>query len=157
MAKKRKSPMDCALKFLAYRMRSESEMIRHLEKKNFSSQEIEQTISKLKQYGYINDENFASEYIRSKSGSVGKRYIQNAMYKFGIDQQTAQNKIKDEYPNHMEQAACDKLFSKLAQKHGTDRKGLAKIQRSLLGKGFSYDAINTSFERYRMDSETYER
>ena len=156
MAEKPKTPMDCALEFLAYRMRSESEMIMHLKKKKFSDEEIEKTITRLKEYGYINDENFTSEYIMSKSGAVGKRYMLNAMYKFGIDKETAKNKIEVEYPKELEQTACDKLFIKLAEKYGTDKKGLAKVQRSLLAKGFSYDAISASYERYRTDSELYE-
>ncbi|MFR4008174.1 MAG: hypothetical protein ACLT0Y_01820 [Christensenellales bacterium] len=52
--------MDAALTYLGTRMRSEREMLTYLKKKN-TPDEINQTMERLKGYGYIDDLAFAKE------------------------------------------------------------------------------------------------
>ena len=145
----RQSAFDAALKYLTYRMRSESEVRKKLDEKGYEPQEIDETVEKLKQYKYIDDEAFALELMRSKTAArpIGKRKLKGHFYKAGISDEHAQIAM-DAYSPESEQAACDAQFDKLAAQKGTDRAGLAKIQRALLSRGFGYEQINSSMRRY---------
>ena len=61
--RKKKLCMDAALTYLGTRMRSEREMLTYLKKKEYTPDEINQTMERLKGYGYIDDLAFAKELI----------------------------------------------------------------------------------------------
>lgn len=144
------SAFDCALQYLGARMRSEQEIIRYLEKKKYSETEIEGALEKLRMYRYVDDGMFARELVRSKTSlrPMGRRALEQAMYRYGVDKQAVQEGL-DTYTPEQEQEACDMLFEKLAQKNGMERTGMAKTQRTLLSRGFSYDNIRMSAQRYK--------
>lgn len=60
--KTKKDPLNIALRFLKFRARSEWEIEVKLKERGFSQEEISDTISKLKENGFIDDEKFAYLY-----------------------------------------------------------------------------------------------
>jgi regulatory protein len=137
-----KTCMDAALSFLSARMRSTREMRSHLVSRGYEQLQIEQTLSRLHELGYIDDAQFAGEFVRAKTTArpIGKRVLEQALKSKGIDRETVDASL-EAYTPQEEQRACNQLFEKLANKHGTGQDGFAKIQRALLYRGFSYDAI----------------
>ncbi len=146
--KKKKLCMDAALTYLGTRMRSEYEMRSYLQKKQYREDEIEQTIERLKGYGYIDDLAFAKEMIRCKTAirPMGKRALHYALYKAGVDKDTIEEGLAA-YPDKAEQEACDVLCEKLMLKNGTDRQGLAKTQRALAARGFGYEMVSKEMQK----------
>jgi regulatory protein len=59
-----KNLFKIALRLLHYKPRTEGEMEHLLLKRNFTSEQIEQIIKKLKDYGYLDDRKFAYEKCR---------------------------------------------------------------------------------------------
>ena len=80
--RKKKLCMDVALTYLGTRMRSEREMLTYLKKKEYTPDEINQTMERLKGYGYIDDLAFAKELIRCKTAlrPMGRRALQQALH-----------------------------------------------------------------------------
>lgn len=151
MAKsKQKSCMDAALTYLTARMRSAQEMQRYLQKRAYPQEEIDAVMQRLEELELIDDAAFARELVRNRTAlrPTGRRALSQALYRAGIDRQTAQAGL-DTYSREDEQQACETLFGKLVEKHGTDARALAKIQRALLGKGFSYEAVYQAAQRYK--------
>ena len=146
--RKKKLCMDAALTYLGTRMRSESEMRMYLKKKEYREDEIDQTIERLKGYRYIDDLAFAKEMVRCKTAlrPMGKRALWHALYKAGLDKQIIEKSLLD-YPDEQEQKACDALCEKLMQKNGMDRQGLAKTQRALAARGFSYEMVSQAMQK----------
>jgi regulatory protein len=66
-----------ALHFLSFRNRSVNEIEMHLAKKGFFENDIIQVIDCLKSRGYLDDENFAKEWVESRSASKprGRRLL----------------------------------------------------------------------------------
>ena len=151
--RKKRSAMDCALHYLGYRMRSQKEMRDHLQSKRYEPEEIDQAMTRLQELGLLDDAQFAVELVQSKSkGRVGQRKLKQALYRAGIAEDEQLSALAT-YPVEQEQTACDELFAKLAQNHGTDMKGLAKIQRALLSRGFGYDLIRQSARRFEQGED----
>ena len=70
--KKKKLCMDAALTYLGTRMRSEYEMRSYLQKKQYREDEIEQTIERLKGYGYIDNNRYNRDLYLDEKTSSGK-------------------------------------------------------------------------------------
>lgn len=151
LAKRRQtSCMDAALTYLTMRMRSAHEMQTYLKKREYPQDEIDAVMQRLRELELIDDEAFARELVRNKTAlrPTGRRALSQALYRAGIDRDTAQVGLET-YSREDEQQACEALFEKLVEKNGTEPKALAKIQRSLIGKGFAYDAVYQAAQRYK--------
>ena len=59
------SAFDVAANYIAFKDRTENEVYNKLKEKGYCSQEIDDAIQKLLEYGYVNDERYALSYIRS--------------------------------------------------------------------------------------------
>ena len=153
--KKQISAFDCALNFLSYRMRTEKEILGHLQKKEYPEPEIQQAIEKLKEYRYLDDAAFAQEYLRSKVSQkhLGRRALKQGMYQVGVPEEEIEAALAG-YTKEAEQQSCEFLCQKLVRRHGADDpKSIAKIQRALLGKGFGYDEIKAAILRCTQETE----
>ena len=77
------------LKYLNIKLRSELEVINYLKKKEFSKEEINDSISLLKTQGYINDDLFMECYINDQYNLTnnGLFKIKNNLIKLGIKEE----------------------------------------------------------------------
>ncbi len=140
--KEQKTCLDAALGYLAPRMRSAYEMQNYLNRRGYTQDDIHTAMHRLCELGFIDDVQFADELVRCKTAMrpVGRRWLRRTLKQKGIEEENIENGLS-RYTQQDEQQACDEMFRKLAQKHGTDRAGLVKIQRALLYRGFEYDMI----------------
>ena len=61
-----KKSRSAAYRYLSYRARSYSETQEHLKQKDYPTSIVNQTLSYLVEYGYLNDEKFALDWGRSR-------------------------------------------------------------------------------------------
>ncbi|MEK7504273.1 MAG: regulatory protein RecX [Patescibacteria group bacterium] len=124
--KSKKSPLESAFHFLSFRSRSEKEMRDYLQKKEFS--QIDETIEKLKNLDFINDNKFTQEFIesRSKNKPKGKKALMIELARKGI---------KIENIEIDEKELATKAISRKSFK------SKEQMQRFLYSRGFSWDTI----------------
>lgn len=81
-----RSCYEAALHLLKYRGQSEVEMRRKLKERSYGADEIEETISKLKHYGYVDDESLAEDVFRAfrSRRCYGNTYILQKMKARGL-------------------------------------------------------------------------
>ncbi len=146
----KEDPRDAALRKLSFRARTEKEIRDFLAEKEFTEEEIEDTVSFLKEYDYLNDERYCRQYyIYSRSkGKALYRIIQELKQK-GISSSVSKNVIDDmendaEYEGKLvdDREAALKVGLKMtrAQKNENkpiDEKFLAKVGRRLMSLGYS--------------------
>ena len=144
-----KTCMDAALGYLTARMRSEWEMRGYLSRRGYDPDAIEDTLARLCALGYIDDGAMAAEYVRARTATrpTGRHALQRKLEQKGIGKQHIEHSLSA-YTFADEQEACDTMFCSLARKHALDRAGLAKIQRALLYRGFDFDMIHHSQQRF---------
>lgn len=82
----RKKAMELSLRYLGYRARSEKEMEVYLRGKGFEDPTIEDCLSRLESYGYVDDLAFARSWVKSrlKSKHSGRALIRNELLQKGI-------------------------------------------------------------------------
>lgn len=95
-----KDPLDMALKKIAFRMRTEKELKIILGENLFTDEEIERTIATLKDYGYINNEEYVKSYYRGhKVKGKSDFRILNELSERGIDKEVSRqivNQLREE-------------------------------------------------------------
>lgn len=126
-----------AISKLEVRMRSRAEIVKTLKDRGFLPQVIDATIEKLEQYGYLNDEAFARELVRSYP-SLGSRAIAQKLAQKGvsakiIDQLLAEINVEDE------EKTAQKVAQKFVKTRSNDKNLRQKLFRHLCSKGFSFE------------------
>lgn len=91
---KKKSAIDVATGRLSSRMRTECEVRRYLQQREYSQEEIQEAVMELKDYGYLNDAHYCGEYYRyaKTKGKADRRILQELIQK-GVSAETAKNAI----------------------------------------------------------------
>ena len=133
-----------ALNLLSKSVKTEKEIIAKLKKRGYVSEIIDKVIFKLKDYGYVNDEEFAEKYINSYSKNKGKRLLKNELKLKGVSDAIIEDKFLS-VENELETAI--KIAEKYVKNKPTDIKTKQKCYKYLLSKGFSYDDSKTATDK----------
>ncbi len=134
-----------AYNYLAYRQRSRKEIERKLKTKKISVKVTEKVIKWLEDLKYINDEEFAKHFIESKvqRKPIGRRMVERKLFQSGIEKETIQKAVTENYTPEMELEKADELIEKyikkLRYKDEFDKKN--KCFKYLAGRGFEFDIV----------------
>src|SRR3989344_989940 len=132
MAAISKDPKYIAQDILSRRDNSEWELRQKLAKKGIPGQEIEATITWLKQKKYLDDEVFAQKYIESilRTKAVGKRYLAHKLKAKRIASEvidtTLQELVGEEVEKELAQKAA-KSWQKSHPKYAQDKMRLSRF------------------------------
>ena len=134
-----------AYRFLNYKPRSEKEVITKLKEKKISQKSINDIIRSLKSLNYLDDRQYAKMYIEEKllRKPEGRRLLEIKLNRKGLDKETVQN-IMDE--NYSEETEIKKIVDLLIKyekkvKAKTFPEKKQKCYRFLISKGFGYDLV----------------
>ncbi len=137
----RKRALDAALRLLAYRPRSESEIRTRLLRRGLPSDVIGAVIEKLRGYGYVDDAAFAQFWVESRSGGSprGRRLLQRELRGKGVDQDTVAGATAE---LSEEDAARRAALKKVRGLQGLDYQQFrTRLAGYLARRGFGYDVI----------------
>ena len=136
--------LNYALNLLSKSVKTEKEIITKLKKRGYVSEIIDNVIFKLKDYGYVNDEEFAEKYINSYSKNKGKRLLKSELKLKGVSDAIIEDKFLS-VENELETAI--KIAEKYVKNKPVDIKTKQKCYKYLLSKGFSYDDSKTAVDK----------
>jgi regulatory protein len=136
-----------ALRQLARRMRTEYEIREGLTRKGFDDEAVDSVIKRLHQDRYLDDGEFASQWVRSRSASryYGSRKLADELRKKGVAPHLARQALDEHLPLQREEELAGIAARRRAARirsEGPKRK--ATLYRYLVGKGFSPGAIWTA-------------
>ncbi len=134
---------ESALRLVSYRARSETEIRQRLSRKDFSAQAIDAAIAKMRDWGYINDQEFARQWVASRESHRPRstRLMKRELASKGVDASTADRAV-DEADIDDFRVALD-----LARKWmpRIDREDAQTKRRRLSGylqrRGFGWDVV----------------
>ncbi len=136
-----------ALKYIDYKMRSISEVKKHLGKDIKDSSVINKIIDKLKSNGYLNDDFYAKTYINEKIDFdlVGPRYIREKLILKGIHYDI----IYANLINYKEEKQFEKVFELIKKETKYNikkpyKKAYISLKQKLVNKGFNLGVIESS-------------
>lgn len=134
--------LDAAAMMLNTRSYSAAELIKKLKDRGYPEESIEVAIERLKEYGYLNDSEYAKSWARRMNAS-GKapRRIEYELEKKGIDKEIAKEAAAEYKENSKESAL------KIAEKYKIEtEKDLNRLGRKLASLGYEpsliYDILN---------------
>lgn len=147
------SAFDRALSYLEKNIKTEKGIRDYLKQKGFLDETIDKTVEKLVEYGYINDEIYAENYIRTYSNKKGKKLLAFELAMKGVDKQIINEKLDELLEVEDEISSCRELLKKYLKNKAIDLKTKQKAYAHLASKGFSNDAINKAIREVLCELE----
>ncbi len=143
---------QAALYILTRRSHSEYELRKKLYHKEYTVAEVDQTVLRLLEYGYLNDMNFANTLFANylKMGKYSLHTIISKLKQHGVPDTIIQT-VKNSYNSQDEWQSALKLVVKRFKV--LDETNREKIYRFLGTRGFSASVIHKVFEKMK-DLET---
>jgi regulatory protein len=138
-----------ALRFLSRRQRTEKEVRDKLREKEFADEEIQQTIENLRGLGFLNDEEFARNYIRHQLTlrPKGALALKQRLLLLGVKKDTVETVLHEIFQETgQEDAALDaarKFLRKSRTPTDDPRRTKQKLAAFLSRRGFTWDVIST--------------
>lgn len=133
-----------AMNLLQKRTYTEKQLRDKLKEGFYSEEIIEDTISYVKSFHYVDDEQYALDYLTYHEGSKSMRQMEMDLYKKGISKETYRQALVLWEENGGKQDEQEMIRSLLEKKHYSadwDLKNKQKLYGFLLRKGYSPDAI----------------
>src|SRR5712692_1269432 len=137
-------PYEVAVRYLAGRPHTVSEIHRHLRSKRFDAVAIDQAIDQLRAQRYVDDEAFARWWVeqRERFKPRGDRALKSELLGKGVSRDVVDVVLGERAPNaDVEQAkrALSRPLTRWATLPPAERK--RKIHTYLAARGFSYSTI----------------
>lgn len=145
LLEEKKAAKNRALRFLAYRARSEKEVIDKLAQIGYDEKIIAWVVSELKRLGFINDEEFARSFCNSKmiGKPVGEKLLCHQLREKGINEEIVEKVLEETYSEKDQvKIAKDLVQRKNQQYKNLDwRKRRKRISNFLFRRGFGWEVI----------------
>jgi regulatory protein len=130
-----------AVDLVSRRLRSEREIRDYAFRKQWTKENVEKVVERLYERGYLNDEKFAENFVRSRANlrNYSARKMKLELRKKGIESNIIE-KVLAETDEYDEQTALKNLIAKKRGHYDDQQKLVAYLAR----QGFSYDAIKSA-------------
>jgi|AntRauTorcE11897_2_1112592.scaffolds.fasta_scaffold00019_104 regulatory protein len=134
------------LNLISKREKTSHQVNTYLKDKGYTQKTIDYVVNKLKEYGYINDEKFAQNFMNAQANTKGIRKIKQQLMLKGIDDKI----IKQILANMPEQSSqIENLTNKYMNNKENNQKNRSKLYAYLLRRGFTYDQIEPYINNYK--------
>jgi regulatory protein len=143
----RQKTFDRAVNLLAFKPRSIAELRERLLEKEWTTAEIvESVLDKLKEYNYLNDEQFAKSVAASqiRQKPIGRRVLKQKLALKKLDKETVEAALETAFEETPEDEIIDRAIEKRIRIKGIPetREDSKKFYDYLLRQGFSYDLVS---------------
>lgn len=140
-----------ALRTIERSYKTESEIKKKLEEKEFSEETINKTIKFLLEYNFINDYEYTKMYIKDRLINQGKNKIKYSLIRKGINSNIIDDVFfeLDTKDSEMEKAyeLGLKKYNSLVKRESDKIKLKNKVIRYLLGRGYSYGIVKDIYNK----------
>lgn len=146
---------ECALALLEFRDRTERELRQKLKEREYSAEEINETVLFLKEYRYLDDEAYADRYIRSCAARKSRRQIRADLERKGVSREIIDLQLQEKTVD--EDSQIRKLLKKKGYVPGKrlEPAEYRRIMGALGRRGFSGEAIRKAMESMREELEEF--
>lgn len=164
-----------ALRYVAARMRTEGQVEDYLKRKEFSDEDIKESLVMLREYGYVDDLNYCISYYKEAcQKGKSRRLIEQELIKKKVEKDVIKNALDDflsddnpDYKDIMEEVLTEKkrastVAGKMIRNHldngkTIDRKFVEKVGRRLTALGYSGEVIYAITGILRNKAKTIEK
>ncbi|MCM1194887.1 MAG: RecX family transcriptional regulator [Firmicutes bacterium] len=140
-----------AVNYISRSMKTRSKTKEYLMGKGYSEEVADNVVDRLSELNYLNDETYARLYVEQNSVTKGERRIKQELRQKGVPQQIAEQFCAVDADASLRNA--ERLAEKYMRNRPRDLKTLQKLQRYLLGRGYSFDTVNGVLRGYNADDD----
>lgn len=133
--------------YLSRSLKTKKQVITYLKNKGFDDKTIYYVIDKLKEYDFVNDEEYVRRYLETYSASQGKRLADYKLMMKGISKNDIEN-VRESFNDDSKNNALRIAEKRLKNKEIT-KENLSKTYRYLVGKGFSYEDAEFAISAFK--------
>lgn len=137
-----------AMSLLKYKDRTRKELKERLLLLEFPEFIVEEAISYVESYGYINDEEYVRRYMEYRAVSKSRLQIRQELMKKGIPSELTE-KLWDEYEYHEEDILEKQIQKRIRQKGPITSDNFKKNYAFFARKGYSSDYILQLLKKYK--------
>jgi len=148
--KERITAFERATRYLGIRKRTVVEVRKYLVSKGYSLAETKEAVDKLLEYGYLNDGEFAEQYVDAYRARGGINKLRAGLYKAGTDRDAIDDALESlgDQTEEATELAKRYLRGKEISEDKQERFELkVKLSRHLAGKGFKWDTVKRVCDR----------
>ena len=143
------SPMEYAMKYLALKDRTVSEMQTYLDGKDFGEADVDATVARLIELGMLNDARFAQRFVETRTASkpISRRHLRDQLKSHGVgdaDIEAALETLADDTEDENARAVAEKFMRQFRDLEPEKRR--ERVLSRLISRGFSYDAARKAYE-----------
>ena len=139
--------LDKALTHISATRKTEKEIRAFLSKKGYLPAVVEFVVEKMRGYDFLNDGEYAREYISHAAKKKGGRLIKSELRAKGLSDEDIDGAL-EELDGDTELAAATGVLEKYLRSKSADRETLQKAYRYLLGKGFDYETAKRAIDAF---------
>lgn len=136
-----------ALSYISKTVKTKRQVKEYLLKKGYSESACYHAIDKLKEYGYIDDCEYARRYIDSTGKTQGKRLLAYKLMAKGVKKEDIEAAYETAGKNSAENAAA--LAAKKMKNKDVTKENVLKTYRYLISRGFSYEEAERAVEPFK--------
>ena len=143
------SSRDYALKLIEFRDRTEKEIRDKLLEKGYDTNETEDEIEFLKNYGYINDLRYAKHFTADAINikKWGKIRIRAELLKRGIDRETIDNTIEDAFEEDDDERVFEQMQTRFKNSDFSNMKERTRIFNFFMRRGYTSEEIKCAINK----------
>ena len=152
----RRKTFERAVKLLAAKPRSIAELRERLLRGKETNQEVvEEVITRLREYGYLNDERFAFSYVsyKVKQRPIGRRRLERDLKFKKVDSAIANEALEMVYAETPEEQLIDQAIAKRIRIRGKpkNRAEAKSLFDHLLRQGFPLEVVSDKVRALNTD------
>jgi regulatory protein len=134
--------LDSALKLLAARSRTETELRRGLEKRGYTSAEVEAAVARVRELGYLDDGEVARSRARSLlDRGASPRLAARRLEAQGISTAQARSAVDEQAGEEGEAKLLERALERRLKGREVDGASRQRVFRSFVQKGFRPSAV----------------
>ncbi len=132
--------LDKAMTHLSATRKTEKQIRDFLSKKGYLTAVADYVVEKLNGYGFLNDKEYAENYVEFSAKKKGTRLLRAEMRNKGLSEEDVDAALGN-VDEETQKNAASELLQKYMRNKECDKETLQKAVKYLFGKGFDYDVI----------------
>ena len=142
--------LDKAMTHLTHSMKTERDIRDFLKKKGYVEAVADYAVCKLKEYGFLDDDEYCRQYVASAGKNKGARLIAYELKRRGADENSIERVLEG---LSCEEEAAGAVLKKYMRGKECTRENLSKAFRHLMSKGFDCDTAKAALEALGAEEE----
>lgn len=148
---------DYVYKLLAKRMYTKKEIQNKLQSRKYSLKVIQNILSLMEEYRYLNDKSFAEEWIESRirAKPKGKIALKRELMQKGIDESIVEQALENKLDESKLSETALELARRRLKSYSKDDALTAKrkLMNFLIRRGFDFETIRNVIEKVTKDND----